>query len=110
MIKLKIFLGFSRLCGCFPTPIFKISFITLAMGLSNIFLNILLWKKSKDFIVVALYNLMHYIFVPIAFIFAGWMNYKDMVIIVKEFSKVYQQEPLHEVCSFLALFQEHPPR
>jgi len=49
---------------------------TLAMGLSNIFVNILLWKESNDFIVVALYNLMHYIFVPITFIFAGWLSKK----------------------------------
>lgn len=49
---------------------------TLAMGLSNIFVNILLWKKSNDFITVALYNLMHYIFAPITFIFAGWLAKK----------------------------------
>lgn len=49
---------------------------TLAMGLSNIFVNILLWKKSNDFISIALYNLMHYIFVPITFIFAGWISKK----------------------------------
>jgi MFS transporter, YQGE family, putative transporter len=49
---------------------------TLAMGLSNVFVNIFLWKKSNDFIVVALYNLMHYIFVPITFIIAGWLSKK----------------------------------
>lgn len=47
---------------------------TLAMGLSNMFVNILLWKKSNDFIVIALYNLMHYLFSPISFIFAGWLS------------------------------------
>jgi YQGE family putative transporter len=52
---------------------------TLAMGLSNIFVNIILWKKSNDFIIVAIYNLMHYIFVPITFIFAGWLSKKRTV-------------------------------
>ncbi|EPR09205.1 MFS transporter [Ruminiclostridium papyrosolvens] len=47
---------------------------TLAMGISNVFLNILLWKESKNFIVLAQYNLMQYIFVPITFIFAGWLS------------------------------------
>lgn len=49
---------------------------TLAIGLSNIFVNIFLWKRSNDFIIVAIYNLMHYIFVPITFIFAGWLSKK----------------------------------
>lgn len=49
---------------------------TLAIGLSNIFVNIFLWKKSSDFTVIALYNLMHYIFVPITFIIAGWLSKK----------------------------------
>ena len=48
----------------------------LAMGLSNIFVNIFLWKKSNDFLVVAQYNLMHYIFVPFTFIAAGWIAKK----------------------------------
>ncbi len=47
---------------------------TLAMGISNVFLNILLWKESKNFIVLAKYNLMQYIFLPITFIFAGWLS------------------------------------
>ncbi|ACL75774.1 MFS transporter [Ruminiclostridium cellulolyticum] len=47
---------------------------TLSMGMSNVFLNILLWKESKNFIVLAQYNLMQYIFLPITFIFAGWLS------------------------------------
>jgi YQGE family putative transporter len=47
---------------------------TLAMGLSNVFVNIFLWKKSENFIVIAQYNLMHYIFLPIAFTVAGWLS------------------------------------
>lgn len=49
---------------------------TLAMGLSNVFVNILLWKKSNDFIMIAKYNLMHYIFTPIVFIISGWISKK----------------------------------
>jgi YQGE family putative transporter len=49
---------------------------TLAMGLSNVFVNIFLWKNSNDFVLVANYNLMHYIFVPTTFIFAGWLSKK----------------------------------
>jgi len=49
---------------------------TLSMGLSNMFVNILLWKKSNDFMVIAFYNLMHYIFTPITFILAGWLSKK----------------------------------
>lgn len=52
------------------------SLFTLAIGLSNIFVNIFLWKSSNDLIVVAGYNLTHYIFVPAAFIAAGWISKK----------------------------------
>lgn len=47
---------------------------TLAMGLSNVFVNIFLWKKSNNFILLAQYNLMHYLFVPVTFIVAGWLS------------------------------------
>ena len=49
---------------------------TFAMGLSNVFVNVFLWKKSNDFIVIAQYNLMHYLFVPATFILAGWIAKK----------------------------------
>ncbi len=49
---------------------------TLAIGLSNVFVNVFLWKKSGDFITIAQYNLMHYIFIPITFIQAGWLSKK----------------------------------
>lgn len=44
---------------------------TFAMGLSNIFVNIFFWKQTKEFSVIAIYHLMHYIATPITFIFAG---------------------------------------
>ncbi|WP_432402032.1 MFS transporter [Wukongibacter sp. M2B1] len=47
---------------------------TLSMGLSNVFVNIFLWKKSNDFIIIAKYNLMHYIFLPASYIAAGWIS------------------------------------
>lgn len=46
----------------------------LAIGLSNVFVNVFLWKKSNDFVLIANYNLMHYIFAPIAFLIAGWIS------------------------------------
>lgn len=49
---------------------------TLAIGLSNVFVNIFLWKSSKNYILIAQYNLMHYAFVPLTFIFAGWLSKK----------------------------------
>ncbi|MDF2985387.1 MAG: hypothetical protein K0R50_897 [Eubacterium sp.] len=49
---------------------------TMAMGLSNVFVNIFLWKKSNNFIVIAQYNLMHYVLVPPTFILAGWLSKK----------------------------------
>ena len=44
---------------------------TFAMGLSNIFVNIFFWKQTNDYVVIALYNLTHYIATPITFIIAG---------------------------------------
>ena len=49
---------------------------TLAMGLSNVFVNIFLWKKSNNFIVIAQYNLMHYALIPPAFMLAGRLSKK----------------------------------
>ncbi|WP_105614399.1 MFS transporter [Vallitalea okinawensis] len=47
---------------------------TMAMGLSNVFVNILLWKESSDFVLIAKYQLMHFIFTPLAFIVAGKLS------------------------------------
>lgn len=49
---------------------------TFAFGLSNIFINIFLWKKANDFILIAQYNLIRYIFIPITFILAGYIAKK----------------------------------
>lgn len=49
---------------------------TLAMGLSGIFVNVFFWRKSNDFMLIVLYNLMHYLITPIAFIAAGWLSKK----------------------------------
>lgn len=47
---------------------------TMAMGLSNVFVNIYLWKESNDFVLIAKYQLMHFIFGPLAFIVAGKLS------------------------------------
>lgn len=47
--------------------------LTLGIGLSNIFVNIYLWRVSKDLHVLALFNLFLYIVVPFTFVLAGWV-------------------------------------
>lgn len=47
---------------------------TLSIGLSNVFVNIFLWKKSSSFIIIAKYNLMHYVFLPFSYLAAGWLS------------------------------------
>ncbi|GFZ33509.1 hypothetical protein CSC2_40350 [Clostridium zeae] len=49
---------------------------TLGMGLSGIFANIFFWRETGNFIVIAIYNLMHYIFTPVSFIIAGYIAKK----------------------------------
>ncbi|MFZ5353586.1 MAG: MFS transporter [Bacillota bacterium] len=44
---------------------------TFAMGLSGIFVNVYFWKQTNDFKVIVLYNMIHYIATPIAFITGG---------------------------------------
>lgn len=49
---------------------------TLAMGLSGIFVNIFFWKQTSDFIVIVIYNLIHYITMPFGFIIGGILSKK----------------------------------
>ncbi len=44
---------------------------TFAMGLSGIFINVFFWRQTNNFIIIVIYNLLHYITTPIAFIFSG---------------------------------------
>lgn len=44
---------------------------TFAIGLSNIFVNVFFWKQTKEFIVIAIYHLTHYVATPVTFVFAG---------------------------------------
>ncbi len=62
---------------------------TLAMGLSNVFVNIFLWKKSNNFMVIAQYNLMHYALVPPAFILAGRLSKKKNGIWALRFGIIF---------------------
>ena len=52
------------------------SLFTLAMGLSGIFVNVFFWRQSNSFMIIVLYNLMHYITTPIAFMAAGFISKK----------------------------------
>lgn len=49
---------------------------TLAMGLSGIFINVFFFRETKSFIVIVIYNLITYLFSPLSFIAAGWLNKK----------------------------------
>jgi MFS transporter, YQGE family, putative transporter len=44
---------------------------TFAMGLSNVFVNVFFWKQTSDFKVIVIYNMMHYIVIPMIFILGG---------------------------------------
>jgi MFS transporter, YQGE family, putative transporter len=44
---------------------------TFAMGLSGIFINVFFWKQTNSFTTIVIYNLLHYITTPIAFIASG---------------------------------------
>ena len=44
---------------------------TFASALSGIFVDIFFYRQTNDFIVIVIYNLIHYIVTPITFIFAG---------------------------------------
>lgn len=44
---------------------------TFAMGLSNIFVNVFFWKQTNNFKIIVMYNMMHYIVIPMIFILGG---------------------------------------
>ncbi|MBO9129626.1 MFS transporter [Bacillus sp. 165] len=57
---------------------------TLAISLSNTFVNIYLWKQTKNFFNIGLYNLSIVILQPITFAFAGKLAKKiDRIIILR---------------------------
>lgn len=49
---------------------------TIAIGLSNTFVNVFIWRIKKDFISIGLYNLFIHITSPLTFIFAGYLSKK----------------------------------
>lgn len=44
---------------------------SFAMGLSGIFVSVFFWKETSSFIIIVIYNLIHYIITPITFMLAG---------------------------------------
>ena len=44
---------------------------TFAMGISNIFVNVFFWKQTNNFKIIVIYNMMHYIVIPMIFILGG---------------------------------------
>lgn len=56
----------------------------MGIALSNTFVNIFLWKHTKSFIDIGLYNLMIVVFQPITFVLAGrWAKRVDRVIVLR---------------------------
>ena len=43
---------------------------TFASGLSGIFVDIFFWRETNSFLVIVIYNLIHFIITPITFIAA----------------------------------------
>lgn len=57
---------------------------TLAIALSNTFVNIYLWKQTKNFLNLGMYNLAIVVLQPIAFVFAGRLaKVMDRVILLR---------------------------
>ncbi|MBS4217143.1 MFS transporter [Bacillus sp. FJAT-49711] len=57
---------------------------SLSISLSNTFVNVYLWKQSKSFIDLAIYNLTIVVVQPIIFIVAGkWAKKVDRVIVLR---------------------------
>ncbi|MCJ8006838.1 MFS transporter [Lederbergia wuyishanensis] len=57
---------------------------SLSISLSNTFVNVYLWKQSKSFIDLAIYNLTIVVIQPIIFIIAGrWAKKVDRVIVLR---------------------------
>ncbi|MFC7393336.1 MFS transporter [Scopulibacillus cellulosilyticus] len=56
----------------------------LSIALSNTFVNVYIWKQSKSFTDIGLYNLMIVLFQPLTFILAGrWAKKIDRVIVMR---------------------------
>lgn len=56
----------------------------LGLALSNTFVNIFLWKHTKSFTDIGLYNLMIVIFQPITFMVAGkWAKTVDRIVVLR---------------------------
>ncbi|WP_124727977.1 MFS transporter [Staphylospora marina] len=56
----------------------------VATALSGTFVNVFLWKIGNDWIMIALYNLMHYLSGAATFVLAGWLAKKiDRIIIIR---------------------------
>ncbi|MGP4072489.1 MFS transporter [Piscibacillus sp. B03] len=57
---------------------------TLGIYLSNIFVNIFLWKQTEDLLILALYNLCIYVAQTLIFVLLGkWVKRIDRVIILR---------------------------
>lgn len=62
------------MCKDAKTLLLVSTLFTFAMGLSNIFVNVFFWRQTNDFNVIIIYNLTHYIVIPIMFVVGGILS------------------------------------
>lgn len=59
------------MCKDAKALLFVSTLFTFAMGLSNIFVNVFFWRQTSDFEVIVIYNMTHYLVIPLIFILGG---------------------------------------
>lgn len=59
------------MCRNAKTLLILSTLFTFAMGLSNIFVNVFFWRQTNDFKVIVIYNMTHYVVIPMIFILGG---------------------------------------
>ena len=59
------------MCKDAKTLLIVSTLFTFAMGISNIFVNVFFWKQTSNFKIIVIYNMMHYIVIPMVFILGG---------------------------------------
>lgn len=64
------------MCKNAKVLLFVSALFAFSMGLSNIFINVFFWRETKNFMVIAIYNLIINITTPITFIVAALLSKK----------------------------------
>jgi len=59
------------MCKNAKTLLILSTLFTFGMGLSNIFVNVFFWRQTNDFKIIVIYNMTHYIVIPMIFLLGG---------------------------------------